>query len=72
MFMTSNKLAIFVKQHRKAAHLDQKQFAIQAGVGLAFLRALEQGKGNPKISNVNKVLNMFGYELEPGSIIEDR
>lgn len=63
--MTKNELALFVKAKRKEAHLDQKQFAIQSGVGLAFLRALEQGKTTLKMSNVNKILNMFGYELGP-------
>ena len=39
-----------------------------AGVGLAFLRALEQGKTTLKIENVNKVLNLFGAELGPVEI----
>lgn len=36
-----------------------------AGVGLAFLRALEQGKTTIKVSNVNKVLALFNAKLGP-------
>lgn len=36
-----------------------------AGVGLAFLRALEQGKTTLKVENVNKVLKLFNAELGP-------
>lgn len=63
--MKHNPISLFVKQQRKKAGLTQEMFAIQAGVGLAFLRALEQGKETLKMSNVNRVLAMFGYELGP-------
>ena len=60
-----NNISIFVKEKRKEAKLTQKEFSILAGVGLAFIRALEQGKTTLKVENVNKVLAMFGYELGP-------
>ena len=60
-----NNISIFVKEKRKEAKLTQKEFSILAGVGLAFIRAIEQGKTTFKVENVNKVLAMFGYELGP-------
>ncbi|MBQ7995249.1 MAG: helix-turn-helix transcriptional regulator [Bacilli bacterium] len=60
-----NNISIFVKEKRKEAKLTQKEFSILAGVGLAFIRAIEQGKTTLKVENVNKVLAMFGYELGP-------
>lgn len=63
--MMKNSIAQFVKERRKEVGMTQEQFAAYSGVGLAFLRALEQGKMTLKVSNVNKVLLMFGYELGP-------
>ncbi len=69
--MTQNKLSLFVKQERKKLGLSQVQCAIYAGVGLAFLRSLEQGKTSLKMDNVNKVLRLFGAELGPVKV-QDR
>ncbi len=66
--MKSNKIAEFVKEQRKKHGLTQKQFAVLAGVGLAFLRALEQGKATLNVKNVNRVLIMFNCELGPVEI----
>ena len=69
--MAQNKLSLFVKQERKKLGLSQVQCAIYAGVGLAFLRSLEQGKTSLKMDNVNKVLRLFGAELGPVNV-QDR
>lgn len=63
--MKHNTISIFVKEQRKKHGLTQEQCAIYAGVGLAFLRALEQGKTTLKVDNVNKVLKLFNAELGP-------
>ena len=63
--MSTNTIARYVKQKRKENGLTQQACAMYAGVGLAFLRALEQGKTTLKIENVNKVLILFGAELGP-------
>lgn len=39
-----NKIAEFIKQNRKASGLTQEEFAIRSGLGLRFVRELEQGK----------------------------
>ena len=38
-----NKIAEFIKTNRKAAGLTQEEFAIRSGLGLRFIRELEQG-----------------------------
>lgn len=39
-----NKIAQFVRESRKAAGLTQEEFAVRSGLGLRFVRELEQGK----------------------------
>jgi y4mF family transcriptional regulator len=58
-------LGVFVKQRRQALALTQPEFADMAGVGLRFLRELEQGKTTLRMDKVNQVLQMFGHELGP-------
>jgi y4mF family transcriptional regulator len=58
-------LSEFLKQKRNNAKLTQPELAEKAGVGLRFLRDLEQGKSTLRIDKVNQVLQLFGYELGP-------
>ncbi|MBW8015025.1 MAG: helix-turn-helix transcriptional regulator [Planctomycetes bacterium] len=48
---------------RKAAGLTQAELARRAGVGLRFVRELEQGKQTVRLDKVNQVLDLLGYEL---------
>ena len=57
------ELAIFVKEKRKLVSLTQPELAEKAGVGLRFVRELEQGKESLRIDKVNQVLRLFGYEV---------
>lgn len=52
----------FVKEKRNAAKLTQPELAEKAGVGLRFIRELEQGKQTLRLDKVNQVLHLFGYE----------
>ncbi|MFN8711708.1 MAG: helix-turn-helix transcriptional regulator [Bacteroidota bacterium] len=52
-----------IKQERKAAKLTQPELAEKAGVGLRFVRNLEQGKDTLRIDKVNQVLRLFGLKL---------
>jgi len=56
-------LSNFVKEKRKSVNLTQPQLAEKAGVGLRFIRELEQGKESLRIDKVNQVLQLFGYEV---------
>lgn len=53
----------FVKQMRKRLGLTQVECAMKAGVGLMFLRDLEQGKKSLRMDKVNQVLQLFGAKL---------
>jgi len=56
-------LSEFVKDKRNAAKLTQPELAEKAGVGLRFVRDLEQGKETVRLDKVNQVLQLFGYEV---------
>ena len=55
----------FVKKKRKEAGLTQKDLAEKAGVGLRFVRELENAKPTLQINKINQVLMLFGYEVGP-------
>jgi y4mF family transcriptional regulator len=57
------ELSKFVKQKRTTAKLTQPELAAKAGVGLRFLRELEQGKETLRLDKVNQVLQLFGYKV---------
>lgn len=61
----AQKLIEFIKEKRKALGLTQQDLADKAGVGLRFLRELEQGKATLRLDKVNQVLALFGHELGP-------
>ena len=61
-----NKIALFVRESRKAAGLTQEEFAVRSGLGLRFVRELEQGKPTVRMDKVNIALAMFGMEAVPG------
>jgi y4mF family transcriptional regulator len=58
-------IARFVKEKRKSVRLTQPELAEKAGVGLRFVRELEQGKQSLRLDKVNQVLQLFGYEVGP-------
>ena len=61
----------FVKERRKQLRLTQPELAMRAGVGLRFVRELEQGKKTLRLDKVNPVLALFGAEVGVVSIIEE-
>ena len=56
----------YIKEERKKAGLTQEEFAIRSGLGLRFVRELEQGKETVRLDKVNQALAMFGIEAVPG------
>jgi y4mF family transcriptional regulator len=58
----------YVKAERKKLGLTQEEFALRAGLGLRFVRDLEQGKETVRLDKVNQALQMFGMEAVPGRI----
>ena len=63
-----NKIAEFIKTERKRAGLTQAEFALRSGLGLRFIRELEQGKETVRMDKVNIALSMFGSEAVPGKM----
>jgi len=55
----------FVKNQRRIHGFTQVELAQKAGVGLRFMRELEQGKATLRIDKVNQVLQLFGKTLGP-------
>ncbi len=58
-------LIIFVKSRRRSMGLTQRELADRAGVGLRFIRELEQGKTSLRLDKTNQVLALFGHRMEP-------
>ena len=58
-------IGCFVKDRRRRLKLTQRDLADRAGVGLRFIRELEQGKATIRIDKVNQVLALFGHCLGP-------
>lgn len=58
-------LSKHIKLKRKENRLTQPELALKAGVGLRFVRDLEQGKSTLRMDKVNDVLRLFGETLGP-------
>lgn len=58
----------FVKRKRKEVGLTQAEFALRSGLGLRFVRELEQGKETVRLDKVNQALAMFGMTAVPGKV----
>lgn len=56
-------LSDYLKEKRKAFGFTQEDLAIKAGVGLRFIREIEQGKTTLRMDKVNQVLALFGAQL---------
>ncbi len=63
--MERNKLSTEVKALRKRYHLTQQDLAFKSGVGLRFIRDLEQGKPTLRLDKVNQVLELFNMQMGP-------
>ena len=63
--MKKTSLTETIKQLRKQYGLTQEQLAYKSGVGLNFVREMEQGKATVRLDKVNQVLNLFNYEMAP-------
>ena len=59
-----NKIGKNIKEIRKKYNLTQVELSDRAGVGLRFLRELEQGKPTVRLDKITQVLRFFGYHIE--------
>lgn len=58
-----NNLSPIVKSLRKQYNITQEELSLKSGVGLRFVRDLEQGKESLRLDKVNQLLNFFNYEV---------
>jgi y4mF family transcriptional regulator len=65
-------LSEYIKDKRKKLNINQLQLSEKAGVGLRFIRDLEQGKTTLRMDKVNQVLKLFGQELGPNPINREK
>lgn len=63
-------LSQFIKERRHQAGLTQEALAEKAGVGLRFIRELEQGKKTLRLDKANQILALFGHELGPVRLVK--
>ena len=63
--MLMNNLSITVKMLRKQYNLTQEELSLKSGVGLRFVRDLEQEKDTLRLDKVNQLLDFFNYEMVP-------
>lgn len=60
-----NNLSAFIRFQRKKLGITQEELAAKAGVGIRFIRELEQGKPTLQLDKVEQVLSLFGFQLSP-------
>jgi y4mF family transcriptional regulator len=60
-----NNLSSFIRFQRKKLGITQEELATKAGVGIRFIRELEQGKTSLQLDKVEQVLHLFGFQLTP-------
>lgn len=60
-----NLIAQFIRERRKEVNLTQVELSDITGLGLRFIREIEQGKSNLMLSKINQLLLFFGHKLSP-------
>jgi y4mF family transcriptional regulator len=60
-----SNLSAFIKYQRKKLGLTQEDLATKAGVGIRFVREMEQGKKTLQLDKVEQVLDLFGFQFSP-------
>ncbi|MGL4955730.1 MAG: helix-turn-helix transcriptional regulator [Bacteroidales bacterium] len=61
--MNTTSLSEYLKLMRKEHGLTQVELSEKSGVGLRFVRELEQGKETLRLDKVNQVLSLFGAKV---------
>ena len=57
-------LSEIIKNRRKTLAISQRDLAEMAGIGLATIKDIERGKGNPSMGTVLKIMEVLGMEIE--------
>lgn len=52
-----------MKERRKTLSLSQNDLAELSELGLATIKDIERGKGNPSMATVSKIMDVLGMEI---------
>lgn len=58
------ELKDIMKLRRETLSITQQDLAEMAQVGLATIKDIERGNGNPSLNTVKKILDVIGIEIE--------
>ena len=56
-------IAADIKKRRMRLGISQQDLAEFAGVGIATVKDIERGKGNPSLQTLQKLLEVLGLEM---------
>ena len=62
-FIGLMRLSEVIKNRRKTLAISQQDLAEMAGLGLATIKDIERGKGNPSMATVSKIMEILGMEI---------
>lgn len=57
------ELKNIIKERREVLFLTQQDLAEMAQVGVATVKDIERGKGNPSLNTIHKILDILGIEI---------
>jgi transcriptional regulator with XRE-family HTH domain len=61
--MIEPKIRNIIKERRKFLKLRQEDIAEITGIAIKTIQLLEQGKGNPSVSTLQKIADVLGMEI---------
>ena len=61
---TVNKIGKIIKKRRKELNLELKDLQDYSGVNYASISDIENGKANPTVKTLEKLLDVLGMELD--------
>ena len=61
--MITEKIGVRIRELRKAQNLSQEKFALKADIDRTYLAVMEQGKRNPSVKNLEKIINTLGISF---------
>ena len=64
MELTTTKIGKSIKQRRKELNLELKDLQDYSGVNYVSISDIENGKANPTIKTLEKLLDVLGMELD--------
>ncbi len=57
-------IADIIKERRAKLNITQGDLAQMAEVGVATVKDIERGMGNPRLSTVSKIMEVLGMEMD--------